>query len=150
MSAAAPRYARPFVAVFLAALVVCALVPLNFWPFSNWELFSRLRRDEQTGWAAVAVDRTGRERVYPATSLPHGYRGFAAVLAGFSERSAAVRDAICADWLYDATERFGTGTRLVRIYRLEWELFDRHGNREAPRHRTMEWVCSTKGASETG
>ncbi len=57
--AAAPRYARPFVAVFLAMLVVCALAPLNLWPFSNWELFSRLRPPVVNTWEAVAVERRG-------------------------------------------------------------------------------------------
>jgi hypothetical protein len=58
--AAAPRFARPFVAVFIATLVVCALAPLNLWPFSNWELFSRLRSPLETSWEAVAVERGGR------------------------------------------------------------------------------------------
>jgi hypothetical protein len=126
MSAAAPRYARPFVALFLAALVVCALVPLNLWPFSNWELFSRLRSAEQIGWFAVAVDAAGRKHAYP---LAH--------------------DASCAAWLRDSTLRYGPGTRVVRIYRVEWELSNRRGNRHAPRRLTSARVCSTKGARAT-
>ncbi len=147
-SAAAPRYARPFVALFLATLVVCPLASLNPWPFSNWELFSRLRTDQQTGWRAVAVDSAGREHVYPIASLPHGYRGFGSIMADFSERSAAERDAICAAWLRGATEQFGSGTRLLRIYHLQWLLSDRRGRRAAPPHPTLAWICSTKGARE--
>jgi hypothetical protein len=126
VSAAAPRYARPFVALFLATLVVCALVPLNLWPFSNWELFSRLRTDEQTGWEAVTVDGAGRKHDY-----------------------ALARDVSCAAWLHDSTVRYGSGTRVVRVYRVEWELSDRHGNRKAPRERTLAGVCAAKDARAT-
>jgi hypothetical protein len=138
----APRQARPFVAAFLATLVVCGLAPLNLWPFSNWELFSRLRTDRQTRWEAVAVAWTGMERAYPIASLRH-----AAVLGGFSKRSAG-RDASCAAWLRGATEVLGTKPRLVRIYRMEWLLSDLRGHRAPPRQRTLIWVCTAKGAHE--
>ena len=137
-------------ALFLTTLVVCALAAWNLWPFSNWELFSRLRTDRLTGWDAVAVDLAGRVRDYPIALLPHGYRGFGFIVANFSERSAAERDAICAAWLRGATERFGPSTRLLRIYRLERLVSDRQGNRAAPPHRTLAWICSAKGAHEAG
>ena len=135
-------------AVLLATLVVCALVPLNLWPFSNWELFSRLRMDRQTGWALVAVDSTGRVHAYPVASLARGYRGVASVMANFSERSVTERNAVCAAWLRNASERFGSSTRFVRIYRLEWLLSDRQGNRAAPPHSALAWICAEKGARE--
>jgi hypothetical protein len=141
--APAPRFARSFVALFLAALLVCAIAPFNLWPFSNWELFSRLRSDQETGWEMVAIDRTDRGRVDP---LPHGYRSFSSVIAQFPRRSSAQRDAICAVWVRDATQHFGPSTRLLRIYQLEWLLTDRHGHRRAPRHRTLVWICTAKGA----
>jgi hypothetical protein len=147
-SAAAPPHARSFVAVLLATLVVCALVPLNLWPFSNWELFSRLRTNRQTGWALVAVDSTGGVHAYPVASLARGYRGVASVMDDFSQRSAMERDTVCAAWLRNARERFGTSTRLVRIYRLEWLLSDRQGNRAAPPHSALAWICTGKGARE--
>jgi hypothetical protein len=134
--------------LLLATLVVCALVPLNLWPFSNWELFSRLRMDRQTGWALVAVDSTGRVRAYPVASLPHGYRGLASVMAGFPKDSVTERDAACAAWLHNARDGFGSNTQLVRIYRLEWLLSDRQGNRAAPPHSALAWICTEKGARE--
>lgn len=149
-SVTAPRYARPFVALFLGALVVCALAPLNAWPFSNWELFSRLRTDQQTRWEIVAVDRAGRERGYPIASLQLSYRGFVSVVANFSRRSAADRDAICVAWLRGATEQFGPSTRLVKIYHQEWLLSDRRGTRAAPPQRTLAWICTATGAREAG
>jgi hypothetical protein len=138
------------VALLLTTLVVCPLAALNLWPFSNWELFSRLRTDQQIGWSALAVDTAGREHGYPIASLPHGYRPSGSTMADFSQRSAAERDVICAAWLRGAIERFGSGTRLVRIYQLEWLLSDRLGRRADPPHRTLVWICSTKGAREVG
>jgi hypothetical protein len=145
---AAPPYARPFVVLFLATLVVCALAPFNLWPFSNWELFSRLRTDRQTGWQAVAVEQSDQVRDDPIASTPGGYRGFSFILAGFPTRSAASRNAICETWLHSATTRFGPETRVVRIYRTEWLLSDRHGSRAAAPHRRLAWTCTTRGARE--
>ena len=145
-SPAAPRYARPFVAVFLAALVVCPLAGWNLWPFSAWALFSRLRTDRQTAWAAVAVDSAGRARPYRIASLAHGFEGFRVLAPGLAGRSVVDRDAICTAWLRGAVDRFGPGTRLVRIYRLEWRLSDRRGGREPPIQRTLVWTCTVKGA----
>jgi len=141
----APRYARPFALVFLAALVVCALGGWNLWPFSSWELFSRLRTDRQTGWEALSVTDSGQVRAYPLATLPDGYRGFAATLARFPADSVASRDATCTDWLHDASRRLGP-VWLVRIYRVEWVLSDRRGGHAAPRHLALAWTCKANGA----
>jgi hypothetical protein len=145
-STAAPRLARPFVALFLTVLVVCPLAGLNPWPFSNWELFSRLRSDRQTAWAAASVDRSGREREYAFRSYPHGHRGFEVTMRDFSRRPAAERNAICAGWLHGAAEQPGPTTKLLRIYRLTWLLSDRRGDRAAAPSRTLAWTCNGKGA----
>ncbi|MDQ6725869.1 MAG: hypothetical protein M3066_06865 [Actinomycetota bacterium] len=140
-----PRHARRFVALFLAALVVCAVAPVNAWPFSSWKLFSSLRTDKQTSWQAVAVDATGREQDYPIASIAHGYRGFARIVSGFPKRSAAGRDAVCAAWLTGATKRIGPGTDLLRIYRLDWLVSRRQGDRAAAPRRTLDWICDQQG-----
>jgi hypothetical protein len=141
----APRHARLFVALFVATLVVCALVPLNAWPFSSWELFSRLRADRQTGWEEVAVGPHGRERADPIAPHPPKYRGFASIISGFPERSLAQRDALCAVWFQHAVLQFGPRTRVVRIYHLDWLLSNRRGGRAAPPHRRLMWTCSAEG-----
>ena len=130
-------------------LVVCALGGWNLWPFSSWELFSRLRTDRETGWEAVAVDSAGRTHEHPISAVPHGYRGFATVMADFSQRSTGSRDAICATWLRRATDQFGADAQL-RVYRLDWLLSDRRGRRAAPPARRLDWVCDSKGAHEVG
>jgi hypothetical protein len=125
---AAPRYAHPFVAAFLLAIVVCALAPLNLWPFSNWALFSRLRSAQETSWEAIAVSGSGREHGYPIGAIP------------VRDRS---RD--CAKWLNAGQKPFGTGTRVVLIYRFERLLSDREGSRAESPRRTLAWSCSSRG-----
>jgi hypothetical protein len=144
-SGSAQRYAGPFVVWFLGTLIVCALAGWNLWPFSSWELFSRLRTDHQIGWQMVAVDRAGRELVDPIVSLPHGSRGVASFMIGLPRRPTGERNAICRDWFRRARERYGSGTRLLRVYRLDWLLSERRGDRAAPPHRTQVWVCAAEG-----
>jgi hypothetical protein len=145
-SSSVPRYARPFVALFLVALIFFPLAAVNAWPFSSWRLFSSLRTDRQTSWQALAVDSAGHERDYPIASVPHGYRGFGRIMTGFSKRPAAGRDAICGVWLQGATKRFGPSVDLLRIYSLNWLVSDRHGHRAAAPRRTLAWICSPEGA----
>jgi len=136
------RYVRVFVAVLLTMLVVCAAVPVNLWPFSNWELFSRLRGDRQTSWQALAVDAAGHVRSFPIDRLPHGYRGFEFEMRSFAAKPAAARNSICAAWLAGAERRLGPSTQVVRIYRDEWRLSQPH----VPPRSTLAWVCGPGGA----
>jgi hypothetical protein len=122
---AAPRYARPFVALFVGIVVVCALTPLNLWPFSNWELFSRLRGPVEKSWEAV-IEHRGLVVHY--TIGPH---------------------TTCASLLRDATARFGPSTD-VRIYHVEWRLSHGTGGKAAPPYRTLVAACTAKGAHAPG
>ena len=117
---AAPRYARPFVAIFVGMVAVCALAPLNLWPFSNWELFSRLRGPVESSWVAVIEHQRIAVRY---TIGPH---------------------TTCASLLQDATARLGPSTD-VRIYHVEWRLSDRVGGKAAPPYRTLVAECTAKG-----
>jgi hypothetical protein len=143
--ATAPRYARPFVAAFLATLVVSASAALNAWPFSNWELFSRLRTDRQSSWEETAVDASGRQHDYLIASLPRGYPRATPAAAAYSRRWTAEQDALCAAWERAGADRIGPETRLLRIYRLNWLLSDRRGHRAAAPHRTLKIVCKLRG-----
>jgi hypothetical protein len=118
---AAPRYARPFVAVFVGLVVACALAPLNLWPFSNWELFSRLRGPVETHWEAV---------------VQHG---------GLVVDYAVGAHASCGPLLRNAAARFGPETG-VRIYRIERLLSDRVGAHAAPSDWRLVVTCTAKGA----
>jgi hypothetical protein len=118
---AAPRYARPFVAIFVGMVVVCALTPLNLWPFSNWELFSRLRGPVESYWEAVVEDHG--LVVVDYTIGPH---------------------TACLPLLRSATARFWPATD-VRIYHVERLLSDRLGSQAAPPYRTLVATCTPKG-----
>jgi hypothetical protein len=118
---------------------------VNAWPFSSWKLFSSLRTDRQTSWQAVAVDATGRGQDDPIASMSHGYRGFGRLASSFPKLSASRRDAVCAAWLTVAVKRFGPGVDYLRIYRLDWLVSQRRGNRAAPPRRTLSWICDPEG-----
>jgi hypothetical protein len=118
---AAPRYARPFVAIFVGMVVICALVPLNLWPFSKWELFSRLRGPVES-YSEAVVELHGRV-VVDYTIGPH---------------------TACAPLLRSATVRFGLATD-VRVYHVERLLSDRIDAHEGPPERTLVATCTAKG-----
>jgi hypothetical protein len=141
-----PRFARPFVVVFLCALIACATASVEAWPFTAWRLFSTLRTDEQHGWASTIAGHRGAERDFPIGSLGNGTRGFALLMKGFAERSPADRDAICRTWFRDAIRYLGHRPAGVRIYALTWHLSDRRGDRAPPPTRTLAWTCDEGGA----
>jgi hypothetical protein len=141
----APRLARPFVAVFLATMVLCAALTVEAWPFTAFHLFSHVREDRQTGWAAVAIDARGEPHPYPLNELSEGYRGFRFLLVGFDDRSAADKDAICRTWVDGAPKLIGVDAKVVKLYALSWRLSDRRGDRAAPPHRHLRYVCTRGG-----
>lgn len=143
--AGAPRFARPFVAVFLAAVVVCALATIEAWPLTGWRLFSHLRVDEQTTWAATAVDRHGDEHEYPLGASPRGYRGFVFLMPEFVAGSPARRAELCETWRGGVSELLGFDAREVRIYELDWQLSDRVGERAVPPDRRLRYTCRPGG-----
>lgn len=143
---APPRHVRVFVAAFLAVIVACPLVGINAWPFSSWRLFSNVATNTQSRWEAVAVDASSVEHPYAIAVAPNGYRGFGTVMAQFSHRPTARRNALCEGWMRGAATEFGGTARLVRIYRLQWRLSERRGKRAAPPSRDLAWTCSPKGA----
>src|SRR5688572_26329160 len=96
--APAPRFARPFVAVFLAAIVVCGVFTVAPWPLPGWQLFSHVRTGDQSAWSATAVDGRSREVEYPLGNSERGYRGFSFLMNGFAERSPAEQQELCDTW----------------------------------------------------
>ena len=149
-SAAVPRYARAFVVLFLTALIGCAVASVNAWPFSNWRLFSSVRTDKQTSWQAVAVDTAGTGQDYPIATMAQGFRGFGRIARSFPKLAPSRRNAICAAWLTGAGKRFGPGVELLRVYRLEWLVSQRRGDRAAAPRRTLTWICDGNGVHAPG
>jgi hypothetical protein len=140
------RGVRVFVAVFLAAFVVCGLFGLELWPLTGWRLFSQLRTDHQVAWRATAVGEDGERQIVFA-ELPRAYRNFPLVMRTFLELPPAEQVAACRAWL-DAARHAEPGTRRVRLYRIDWYLSHRHGPRDGPAPRwTLLLSCDRDEAA---
>ena len=139
--ARAPRFARPFVAAFLVAFVICAIATIEAWPLTAWRLFSHQRTDQQSAWSATAVDSQGREQEYPLGRLEMGYRGFIFLMNGFAERSPAEQLELCDTWREGTAELIGFDAREVRIYLEEWTLSDREGDRAVRGEPELRYTC---------
>lgn len=145
VTAQVPRFARPFVAGLIAALVLCALFTIEAWPLNSWRVFSTLRHDVQSSWRAVAVDEHGRELPYPISSVGRGYRGFVFLMREFPSRSRGDRDALCIAWLEAARKEVDEGVQAVRLYETHWLLSERRGGRSLPPRRILRYVCAQGG-----
>jgi hypothetical protein len=135
-----PRWARRFVAAYLAVFLICGLAGFEAWPLTGWRLFADARRAVQPGWQAVTVDRAGRETPIPFRRLPAGYQGNVQVLAGFPELAPARQAAVCQAWT-EAVRAEGGEVAALRIYRTETDLSRRVGERGAPPARTLRYTC---------
>src|SRR3712207_5033208 len=103
----APRWARRFVAAYLAIFVVCGLAGREAWALTGWRLFADARQARQPGFQAVTVDRAGRETPIPFRDLPAGYQGDVQVLKGFAGLPAARQAAVCQAWAEAVRARGG-------------------------------------------
>jgi hypothetical protein len=134
------RWTRRFVWAYLAAFVIAGLVGLEAWPLTGWRLFADARTARQLSWAAVTVDRAGRERPIPFADLPIRYQGNVQVLKTYAGLAPSEQAAVCRAWA-DAVRARGGDVRQVRIYRLETDVSQRVGRRGAPPRRTLRYTC---------
>jgi hypothetical protein len=140
-----PRWARPFVAAFLAAFLVVGLLGVDAWPLTGWRLFSHLRSSHQTTWDATTVDAAGAEHPVRFARFPQAMRGFSLLAARLPRLSPSRRAAVCAAWAAAVHEGDRT-VRLFRVWRVERDLSRRAGERAAaPISRTVEYACSPPG-----
>lgn len=145
---AVPRYARPFVAVFLAAMIAAAVFVWEPWPLTSFRLFSHERIDRQSAWEATAVSTGGGEAGYALGSEDRGLRGFPFVMGEFTGASEERRDEICRVWLAEAPQTEGEPAAAVRIYKRSWLLSERDGDRTEPGTRALEYTCDAGGAHD--
>jgi hypothetical protein len=134
-------WTRRFVAVYLAAFLVCGLFGLEAWPLTGWRLFADARTARQAGWQAVTVDRQGRETPIPFRDLPAGYHGDVQVLKGFGGLPERRKLAVCAAWV-DAVRARGGQVEAVRVYQTTADTSARVGDRSAPPVRTLRFTCA--------
>jgi hypothetical protein len=141
-----PAWTRRFVAVFLAAFVVCGTFGLEAWPLTGWRLFADARQPVQVAWQAVTVDPAGRETPVPFGDLPAGFHGNVQVLKGFAGLPAGEQAAVCRAWA-DAVRDRGGQVEAVRGYRTVTDLSRRVGERSAPPARELRWTCTEAGVA---
>jgi hypothetical protein len=67
-------WARPFVAVLLAAFVTCGVLGIEAWPLSGFRLFSAPRGAVTTGWRLIAVTADGERVRINVSRLGAAYR----------------------------------------------------------------------------
>ena len=125
----APRWARPFVAVFLAAFFVCGVAGIEAWPLTGWRLFSRLRTPQQSAWRAMVVDARGRETPLPFARLPAGFHAHVHVLRDLPRLPPRRREAVFRAWA-DGLQAAGIEVAGLRVYRETWDLRDRRRRRQ--------------------
>jgi hypothetical protein len=136
-----PGWARPFVAVFLAAFLAAGLFGIEAWPLTGWRLFSHVRSPDAVSWQAVAVTDGGLEHPIRFAGLAPRYRNFALVMRDFVSLSTEQRRGACTRW------RETAGARAVRIYRLETPLWPRKDGRAArPPTRALAFACGGRDA----
>ena len=144
MSGRAPGWARGFGAVFLATFAVCAVLGLEWWPFTGWKLFSQLRVDEQVAYEARYRDGGGEVPV-PWDRMGE-HRGFIFIMRDFA--AGRRQEEACEAWL-DGLERHLDARRpVITIYRHRWRLSDRDGDRARRPPPRAAWSCDREGVRE--
>lgn len=146
----APRLARPFVAVLIAAMLASALFVWEPWPLTSFRLFSHLRYDEQASWQATAVTRRGEEVELPLGGSPQGLRGFGFVMAEFAEADVDRQDLLCRTWLDAAPGLTGRRVFEVRLEQRRWRLSQRSGKRALPGELRHFYTCTGEGVEVVG
>lgn len=137
-----PARVRWCVWAFLAAFAFTGLAEVEAWPLTGWRLFSGLRHERSTSWAAFAVDDSGKEIPFSFASLPPAYRWGTNLVGGFANRPAGEQAEICDAWAA-AARAARRDVAAIRIYRVERVVSDRVGERGAGfASRTLTFTCS--------
>lgn len=137
----APRWARLWVVVFLAAFAICALGGIEAWPLTGWRLFSEMRHEKERSWQATIVRAGGGETPMPFRAMGRAYGHAPQVLPALPTLPRARRDAVCSAWLARARIAAGVDGVRVRVYRVSRDLADRNGPRGVTGHPRLLLVC---------
>lgn len=139
-----PRWARPFVYVFLAVLLATSILGVERWPFTAWKLFSGVRTGVSTGWRVVTVAPGGGESPVDFAALGRGFRGASWRLADFPAMTGAEREAVCRAWADAVAVTTGQPVAAVRAYRVRRAVMtDRSRPPPAPM-RVLRYECARR------
>ncbi len=138
--AAPSRAVRWFIRLFLATFVVCCVFGIEWWPFTGFRLFSRLRTPTRLVWMADTVGPGGRASPLWFSQLPRAYQGFELIMPGFNHLPASTQRSTCDAWLSEARRVRPTTIELL-IYRERWRALPRQGDRGAPPRRSLQYAC---------
>jgi hypothetical protein len=135
-----PRFARPFVALLIAAMVASAVFLWEPWPLTSFRLFSHVRTDEQSSWQATVVEPNGNELAYPL--------GFA--MADFVRGNAERRNELCRTWVSAAPQVVDQRVVAVRLYERRWLLSRRSDDHALPGATRQRFTCTRRRATGAG
>jgi hypothetical protein len=133
-------WARPFVAVLLAAFVTCGVLGIEAWPLSGFRLFSAPRGAVTTGWRLIAVTADGERVRVNVSRLGAAYRGFGFVARSLDDLTAPERAAVCGAWLRAAAS-IGIDAAALQLVKVDQALVPR--NDEGPLGDPRKTVVST-------
>jgi hypothetical protein len=134
-------WARPFVAVLLAAFVTCGILGIEAWPLSGFRLFSAPRSSVATGWRLVAVTVDGEQVPVNVSRLGAAYRGFGFVARSLDDLPTSERVAVCGAWLRAAAASIGIDTADLMLVKVEQTLLPR--DEDGPLAEPRSTVVST-------
>ena len=134
-------WARPFVAVVLAAFLLCGVLGIEAWPLSGFRLFSAPRSSVTTAWRLVALTADGEEVPVNVSRFGAAYRGFGFVARSFDQLPASEQVAVCRAWLRAAAS-IGVDAATLQLVKVDQPLMPRddEGPRSEPR-RTIVSTC---------
>jgi hypothetical protein len=140
----APGWARVFGTAFVAVFAVCAVLGLEWWPFTGWKLFSQLRVDQQVAYEA-RYSADGEELPVPWERMGE-HRGFIFIMRDFA--AGERQEGACAAWLDGLERHVGARRPRITIYRHRWRLSDRDGDRARRPAPEPAWRCDRSGVRE--
>jgi len=140
-AAVVPRWARVFVGGLVAAVLVCGLLGVEWWPFTGWRLYSQERTDSRVVWEAATVAPDGTETVVEPNDLPLGYRHVELLLADFPDYDSEEREDIC-DAIAEGVRGEGDAVASVRVYRVDERLREIDDGVELERQPELRYECA--------
>jgi hypothetical protein len=133
----ARRSTRVMTWSFLGLFSACGVFGFELWPFTGWRLFADARERFHISWSPSAEYDDGTSG--PLTLAAAGAAGTPFLIGRLAELPQRDRDDLCSQWLVSsASDR---RVQRISIYRETRDLARRSGDRSAPPHKELAYVC---------